>query len=136
MIQHLVFDTNILISGYLWDGKPRQAIRLVKSNEFRLLYCKDTITELVRVLSAKFQLSAPQIHALVLDIKGMGKNIRVFSKERPIKEDLTDNVFINLAIDGNAKIIVSGDSHLLHLKEYKKIKIITVSEFLSRYSKN
>lgn len=25
----LVFDTNILISGYLWRGKPRQAIKLV-----------------------------------------------------------------------------------------------------------
>lgn len=68
MIQNLVLDTNILISGYLWDGKPRQAIRLVKSTDFRLLYCKDSITELVRVLSAKFQLSAPEIHAVVLDI--------------------------------------------------------------------
>ena len=89
---------------------------------------------LVRILSVKFQLSAPEIHAVVLDIQGMGKSISVFSKECPINEDLTDNVFINLAIDGNTKIIVSGDSHLLNLKEYKKIKIITVSEFLSNYS--
>lgn len=128
MIQNVVLDTNILISGYLWSGKPRQAIRLVKSTDFRLLYCKDSIIELVRVLSAKFQLSAPEIHAIVLDIKGMGKSIRVFSKECPIKEDTTDNVFINLAIGGNAKIIVSGDSHFYIFKNTNKSKLL---QFLS-----
>lgn len=63
----------------------------------------------------------------------MGENVSVISKECPIKEDLTDNLFINLAIDGNARIIVSGDSHLLNLQEYRRIEIITVSKFLTRY---
>jgi predicted nucleic acid-binding protein len=37
---------------------------------------------------------------------------------------------INLASDGGAKTIISGDSHLLKLKEYKGIKIIKVADFL------
>jgi predicted nucleic acid-binding protein len=55
------------------------------------------------------------------------------TKDQPISEDITDNLFINLAIDGDARLIVSGDSHLLKLKEYKQIGIITVFEFLKRY---
>jgi predicted nucleic acid-binding protein len=43
--------------------------------------------------------------------------------------------FINLAIDGNAKLIVSGDSHLLKLKRHSGIEIITVSEFIKRFLK-
>lgn len=89
---------------------------------------------LVRVLSAKFQLDAFEIYRIVLDIKSIGKKITISSKEYPINDDYTDNLFINLALDGNAKIIVSGDFHLLKLGEYKQIEIITVNGFLRRFS--
>jgi putative PIN family toxin of toxin-antitoxin system len=128
----LVFDTNILISGYLWAGRPRQAIRVVKSGAFKLLYCRESIDELIRVLSMKFGLDSEEIFRIVLDIQTMGKNMTIISKEQPITDDATDNLFINLAIDGNAKLIVSGNSHLLRLKEYKEIEIMTVYEFLRR----
>jgi hypothetical protein len=131
--QTLVFDTNILISGYLWTGKPRQAIRVVKSGGFRLLYCKESIDELIRVLSIKFGLDSGEIFRIVSDIHTIGKKTTIVSKDQPISEDITDNLFINLAIDGDARLIVSGDSHLLKLKEYKQIGIITVFEFLRRY---
>jgi putative PIN family toxin of toxin-antitoxin system len=128
----LVFDTNILISGYLWTGKPRQAIRVVKSGGFRLLYCKESIDELIRVLSIKFGLDSGEIFRIVSDIHTIGKKTTIVSKDQPISEDITDNLFINLASDGDARLIVSGDSHLLKLKEYKQIEIITVFEFLKR----
>jgi putative PIN family toxin of toxin-antitoxin system len=130
----LVFDTNVLISGYLWSGKPRQAIRVVQSGAFRLLYCRESIDELIRVLSTKFDLSAAEIYAIVSDLRAIGKNIGVHSKENPIEEDPTDNLFINLATDGNARMIVSGNSHLLNLKRYKEIEVIKVSDFLKHYT--
>lgn len=133
MKQTLVFDTNILISGYLWTGKPRQAIRVVKSEGFRLLYCRESIDELIRVLSIKFGLDSGEIFRIVSDIHTIGKKTTIVTKDQPISEDITDNLFINLAIDGDARLIVSGDSHLLKLKEYKQIGIITVFEFLKRY---
>lgn len=133
MKQTLVFDTNILISGYLWTGKPRQAIRVVKSGGFRLLYCRESIDELIRVLSIKFRLDSGEIFRIVSDIHTIGKKTTIVTKDQPISEDITDNLFINLAIDGDARLIVSGDSHLLKLKEYKQIGIITVFEFLKRY---
>jgi putative PIN family toxin of toxin-antitoxin system len=131
--QTLVFDTNILISGYLWTGKPRQAIRVVKSGGFRLLYCRESIDELIRVLSIKFGLDSGEIFRIVSDIHTIGKKTTIVTKDQPISKDITDNLFINLAIDRDARLIVSGDSHLLKLKEYKQIGIITVFEFLKRY---
>ena len=118
----LVFDTNILISGYLWAGRPRQSIRIVKLGAFKLLYCRESMNELVRVLSMKFGLDSEEIFRIVLDIQSMGKKITIISKEQPIIDDTTDNLFINLAIDGNAKIIVSGNAHLLKLKNTNKLR--------------
>ncbi|MBI2671412.1 putative toxin-antitoxin system toxin component, PIN family, partial [Candidatus Woesearchaeota archaeon] len=41
-----------------------------------------------------------------------------------------DNKIIECAIDGNSDCIITKDKHLLKLKEYKGIKIITPEEFL------
>ncbi len=133
-MKNIVFDTNVLISGYLWNGKSRQAIRLVKSKDLCLLYCTGSINELVKVLSTKFRLTSLEIYRVILDIKRIGKRVHISSREHPIKEDASDNLFINLAIDGNARLIVSGDSHLLNLKEYKGIEIITVTEYIRQFS--
>ena len=47
-----------------------------------------------------------------------------------IQADPTDNKFIEAAIAGQVDLIVSGDKHLLELKEYKSIPFITAREFL------
>ena len=46
----VVIDTNILISGYLWKGTPRKVIRFARSENYELLYCTESMTELVRIL--------------------------------------------------------------------------------------
>jgi putative PIN family toxin of toxin-antitoxin system len=127
-----VFDTNIIISGYLWNGKCRQAIKLIKSGNYVLLYSRETLDELTRVLSQKFHLEPFHIYRIIMDIQNMGMHIQISSKNCPVVEDETDNVFINLAIDGNARTIVSGDSHLLKLKRYETIEIVRASEFLDK----
>lgn len=132
----VVFDTNILISGYLWKGKPRDAIKVARRANIKLLYCKESIAELVRVLSVKFKLEALELYAILSDLKANGKEISVVSQSCPVKEDPTDNLFVNMALDGRADIIVSGDSHLLKLKQHEQIEIIRVNEFVARYSYN
>ncbi|MBS3163583.1 putative toxin-antitoxin system toxin component, PIN family [Candidatus Woesearchaeota archaeon] len=47
-----------------------------------------------------------------------------------INEDETDNKFIETAIMGDADYIVTQDKHLLNVKKYKDIKIITPDKFL------
>jgi hypothetical protein len=44
-----------------------------------------------------------------------------------ITEDPFDNIFLSLASDNKAHMIVSGDHHLLDLKEYNSIQILTPS---------
>lgn len=132
MIHPIVVDTNVLISAYLWKGKPREALKLIRSGGFRLLYCRQTIDELVRVLSLKFSLDTTEIYRIIEDIRSMGKAIIVSSAERPITADPSDNIFVNLALDGKSDLIISGDSHLLRLNKFKNIRIVSVAEFLDR----
>ena len=44
--------------------------------------------------------------------------------------DPKDNKILEIAFDGNADYIVTGDSHLLVLKEFRGINILTAEQFL------
>ncbi|WP_425274152.1 PIN domain-containing protein [Thermoanaerobacter siderophilus] len=48
-----------------------------------------------------------------------------------IKEDPKDNIFLECALEGSCDFIVTGDNHLLQLKEYKNIKIVKAEEFVT-----
>jgi hypothetical protein len=69
----IVIDTNVLISGYLWSGKPRQAVKVIGDAPYELLYCRESLTELVRILSEKFYLCPDEIIKIVSNIKHNGK---------------------------------------------------------------
>ena len=46
-----------------------------------------------------------------------------------VKDDPKDDIFIETAVAGNVDYIVSQDNHLLKLKKFRGIKIITPEEF-------
>ncbi len=58
----IVFDTNVFISGYLWEGRAREAVRLIRGQEYRLLICREMLAELIRVLSSKFHFETDIIY--------------------------------------------------------------------------
>ena len=59
----------------------------------------------------------------------------VRSRFRAVKEDPKDDVILASAFDGKADYIVSGDRHLLQLKRFKGIKIVTVAQALNALKK-
>ena len=126
-----VFDTNILISGYLWKGVARQALEKVRGDEWKHLVSKDTVDELIRVLAySKFNLTAAEIDPIVRDLLAISEYVNVKSRVEIVVADPTDNVFLELALDGQANVIVSGDHHLLDLKTFNAIPILSIRKFL------
>jgi predicted nucleic acid-binding protein len=47
-----------------------------------------------------------------------------------VKADPSDNKFLECAVAAGADVIVSGDKHLLRLKQHAGIPIIRVADFL------
>lgn len=132
MVNRVVFDTNVLISGYLWKGSARSALEKIRTGDFTLLVSQDTVNELIRVLAYdKFDLTPQEIQPIVRDLINISEFVEVKTEVQAIKADPTDDIFLALAIDGNADAIVSGDHHLLDLMEYEEIPIMTIRRFLN-----
>jgi len=131
----LVLDTNTIISGLLWHGAPRQVLDLARSNSIVLFTCPELLAELEDVLgrkkfAARLRMARVTVSELVYGYAALANTIRVVKIEPFIKADPDDDIVLACAIAANAEIIASGDTHLLDLKEYKRIRILTVNQVL------
>lgn len=55
---------------------------------------------------------------------------------RRVLEDDADNRVLECAVEGRAEWIISGDKHLLSLKEFRGVQIVRVAEFLSKFGEH
>jgi len=130
-VKKIVLDTNTIISAHFWKGNPRKILDFVKAGRYSLLTSEDIGKELIRVLGyPKFRLTPQEILPIVADYSTYAKSIRVKSRIDVVKADPTDNIFLACAKDGLVDYIVSGDHHLLDLKTFLIIPIVTPKDFL------
>jgi putative PIN family toxin of toxin-antitoxin system len=122
----------VLISATFWTGKPKQLLNKVRRREVTFLTSEILLDELKEVLVRKdkpFKLSAEEAGRIVTAMRGLAEIVQTHSHVTACQDEM-DNRVIECAIDGRAESIVSGDLHLLALKSFKGVKIMTVSEFL------
>ena len=129
--KRVVLDTNIFISALGWNGKPKRIFEQCIDGKLELITSPEQMNELRRVMEyPKFNFTEDQKERLVSIIMEIATMVEIFGKVNIIKDDPDDNMIVETAIVGNAGYIVTGDPHLLQLKEFAKIRIVTANDFL------
>ena len=127
----VLLDTNILISALGWSGKPKVIFEKCLHGELELVTSPNQIEELKRVMNyQKFNFTEEQKATFISIILEMATIVEITDKIKVIVDDPDDNAILETAIVGNVQYLISGDPHLLKLKEFAKVKIVTASEFL------
>ena len=131
----VLLDTNILISALGWSGKPKYIFLKCIAGELKLVTSSEQMDELRQVLGyPKFSFSEEQKEAFISIILEIAAMIEITGKVKVIKDDPEDDIILETALVGQADYIISGDPHLLKLKEFAKIKIVTAKDFLENQS--
>jgi putative PIN family toxin of toxin-antitoxin system len=130
-------DTNIIVSGLLWHGAPRQTLDAARDGLIDLFTSAVLLAELEDVLGRrKFaeRLKSSQVTAreLVLGYAALVTLVAPGPIPSVILEDPEDDAVLACAIAAQAQIIVTGDTHLLQFKEYEGIPIRTAAELLAQ----
>ena len=133
----VVADTNIVISGLLWSGNPRRVLDAVREGTIDLFTSGVLLVELEDVLNReKFAQRLASVgaspHELVLGYAALASVIQPTSIEPVVLADPDDDAVLACALTAQAEIIVSGDSHLLRLIQYRDIPILTAAELAMR----
>jgi putative PIN family toxin of toxin-antitoxin system len=126
-----VIDTNVLISALVGHGKPKRLVlRLLQ--EHTVVSSRDMLAELADVLTRpKFaEIENSQINSLLTILARKSVLVDIKHPLKVVAEDPEDDVVLATAHEGKARYVVSGDRHLLRLKEFRGIEIVSVKQML------
>ncbi len=128
----VVVDTNVLISSVLSSkGKPNRVVKTVLFQGV-LLFSQSTFEEAeTRLLLPKFEryVNPGQVNDFLNFLRGTAQFIKPEITIAACR-DADDNRFLELAVDGKADVIVTGDKDLLALHPFQGIPILNPASFL------
>ena len=127
----IVLDANIFISSLFWGGNPRSVLNRVIKGIDKLFITKEILDEIESVLiRPKFHTDKEKVSYFISSIEEIGNIVIPKRQINNVSRDKTDNKYIECGITADVDYIISGDAHLLELKEYKTIKIVTARDYL------
>lgn len=125
-----VADTNVLVSGLLFNGLPRTFVNHATAEGFTLVTSEELLDELSEKLSHKFHFDAADTRVFIGKIRQIAEIASPNFRLDAVPDDPDDNRVLECAVAGEAEYIVSGDKHLLRLRSHAGIWIVTVRQFL------
>lgn len=128
----VIFDTGVVISGLLLPGSmPRQAIQAART-QADLLVSLATLEELDDVIRRpKFDAYMTEEERLEFLAAYIRESQEVtVSISLKVCRDPTDDKFLELAVEGKATHIITGDPDLLTLNPFRGVAIVNPRQFL------
>jgi putative PIN family toxin of toxin-antitoxin system len=131
----IVADTNVLVSAAI---KPRNRFAVhLRQGAFCLLVSDKALRELADVLNrphlrTKYRLDPHYIHAFLHLLRLHSEHLEPV-ETITVCRDSRDNIFLELAIAGNAAAIVTNDTDLLVLHPFREIPILSVNDFFNDF---
>ncbi|MHB8567691.1 MAG: putative toxin-antitoxin system toxin component, PIN family [Nitrososphaerales archaeon] len=141
----VVFDTNIWVSIALDKTLATDLLPLIRIARIKVFLSDDLTNELARVLvypKIRNILDKAQVDPVVAlsGVLQLASKSNLHSTNKrftelilsisEIKDDPDDNRVLECALASHSKLIVSGDKHLLELREFRGIEIVKEGEFL------
>ena len=126
----ITLDTNVVVSALISPGTSRQVLELARSGAVTLILSPFILEETAGVLRTKMAWDEGRIRTALELIKGLSTLVRPQKSLSVVKEDAQDNRIVECAAFGRADYLVSGDKHILSLKEYQGIRFLTPRDLL------
>jgi len=128
---NIILDTNIWISFLITNDLEKLDV-LISMGKIRILFSDELLEEFISVVQRpKFNkyFIKKDIEYLLDTFDTYGKIIKIKSDIKECR-DTKDNFLLNLAVDGKADYLITGDKDLLVMQNIQNTIIISIAEFL------
>lgn len=134
-MRKVVLDTNVLVSGIIGSGYSASILDAARREEIQLVTSPHLLEEFSQVITRqhivrKYPRVAEEAESLLDFLRVFAKLTSGIPEPQAISADRDDDYVLACAGEEKADCIVSGDPHLLDLKSYKDIPILTPREFV------
>ncbi len=126
----IVLDTNVIVSALISkpeSGLSRLLEHLVRNSTF--VICNQTYDEFERVLLGPKLAKYIDVDRVIqfLTLYWIIAELIVVTNIEPYCRDPKDDVFLALALEADADLVITGDSDLLVLNPFKGVQILSPS---------
>ena len=132
--RRLVVDTNVFASAIIFPRSvPRQVVDHVLDHGV-VIFSEATVSELAEVLSrSKFDgfVSRAERELFLAQIESAAEFVPIIQLVRACR-DPKDDKFLEVALNGRADVIITGDADLLGMHPWRKIEILTPADYLKK----
>ena len=130
----MVLDTNVWVSAMVWGGLPASIVKAAEDGKVLILISEEIAEEISRTLAyprlrETYEEAGVKREELMEAVLRIGSLVKVEARLSILREDVADNKFLECAVDGGADYVVRGDSHLLELEHYQRIRMLSVRRF-------
>lgn len=129
-----VLDANVVVAAMLNPaGRPAEVIGRVREG-FELVWSPPIVAECHRVANyrkVRSRLRVGDPHGFIDDLADAAIMVATeLPAVEAVRSDPSDDVYLATALVGAARWLVSGDWHLLTLKRFAGVRIVTPALFL------
>ena len=127
-----MIDTNVLVSSILIKKSSSDFVLKKARSLGTLLFSEATFQELQTTLSrSKFdRYVSLQVRSEFIFRLRLESELVEIVERVDLCRDEKDNKFLEVAINGKADYLITGDNDLLVLRPFQDVKIMTINEFL------
>jgi putative PIN family toxin of toxin-antitoxin system len=129
-VPRIVADTNVYISALNFAGTADEVLALGRAGVIAVFISPPILEEIETVLVRKFRWAAPRVREAVRAIRRFAVLVNPGESVNIVREDEPDNRILECALAAGADTIVTGDHHLLKLKRFRDILIVSPRRFL------
>jgi uncharacterized protein len=130
-VRKVVFDTNVYISALITPGgRAEEAWFLALKGRMEVYTSVAILTETAAKLRGKFHWEDEWIKKALRHIADVARVVKPALRLKTLKDD-PDNRILECARHAGAEVIITGDKHLLSLKSFEGIRIMTIADFLN-----
>ena len=138
-MRKVVLDTNVLVSGVIASGYSASILDAARREEIKLVTSVHLLEEFSEVISRrhiarKYPKAAEEAESLLDFLRAFAVLASGIPEANAISPDRDDDFVLACALEEGADCVVSGDPHLLDLKIYRGIPILSPKEFVEQYS--
>ena len=136
-MSRIVCDTNVLLSGFATNGPPRRVLERIDGGRDTAFTSRELLVEFDRVLRY------PRVEALLRKASVPREEMLRWVAARftivlpkslgnvVVAEDPSDDRVLACALASGADVIVSGDAHLLEIKNWRGVRILKAADYIA-----
>jgi putative PIN family toxin of toxin-antitoxin system len=113
-----------------FGGKPKELLDLAADGHVDLAISEAIVEETLRVLRDKFHRTPDELGETGKQLRVLARTVAPTETINAVDADPSDDRILECAVAADAEVILSGDTHLLILGNFREIPIQRVGEFL------